>query len=299
MDDRPVVLLAEDSPTVRALVRVELEDAGYAVVEAADGRVAVDLARQSAPSVVLLDVEMPVLDGYGVIAELKVDPATRDVPVVILTGQADLVKALDAGAHDFVRKPPQQGELRARVAAAVRVKVLQDELRARADELERVSRTDHLTGLHNRRHIEEHLRRLRSGARRHGYPLAVLVIDVDHFKQVNDTLGHAGGDEVLIEVARRLGATVRREDLVGRWGGEEFIVLAPHTDLPAAAALGERLRMAVGGTPVLGGGRALTVTISVGAAAGDGDDDLVVQADRHLYAAKAAGRDRVEADATV
>lgn len=294
-----MVLLAEDSPTVRALVRVELEDAGYAVVEAADGRVAVDLARQSAPSVVLLDVEMPVLDGYGVIAELKVDPATRDVPVVILTGQADLVKALDAGAHDFVRKPPQQGELRARVAAAVRVKVLQDELRARADELERVSRTDHLTGLHNRRHIEEHLRGLRSGARRHGYPLAVLVIDVDHFKQVNDTLGHAGGDEVLIEVARRLEATVRSEDLVGRWGGEEFIVLAPYTDVSAAAALGERLRAAVGGTPVIGDGRELTVTISIGATAGDGDDDLVVQADRHLYAAKAAGRDRVETGAAV
>ena len=294
-----MVLLAEDSPTVRALVRFELEDAGYAVVEAADGRAAVDLARESAPSVVLLDVEMPLLDGYGVINELKADPATRDVPVVFLTGMSDLVKALDAGAHDFVRKPPQPGELRARTAAAVRVKLLQDELRARADELDRVSRTDHLTGLHNRRHIEEHLRGLRSASRRHGYPLAVLVVDVDHFKQVNDTVGHAAGDDVLVEVARRLEATVRSEDLVGRWGGEEFIVLAPHTDVTAAAALGERLRAAVGGTPVVGGGRELTVTISVGAAAGDGDDDLVVQADRHLYAAKAAGRDRVEARAAV
>lgn len=292
-----MVLLAEDSPTVRALVRFELEDAGYAVVEAADGRAAVDLALECGPSVVLLDVEMPVLDGYGVIAELKVDPATRDVPVVFLTGQADLVKALDAGAHDFVRKPPQPGELRARVAAAVRVKVLQDELRARADELDQVSRTDHLTGLHNRRHIEEHLRGLRSAARRHGHPLSVLVVDVDHFKDVNDSVGHAGGDEVLVEVARRLGVAVRTEDLVGRWGGEEFIVLAPHTDLPAAAALGERLRAAVGGTPLLGGGRELTVTISVGAAAGGGDDDLVARADRLLYAAKAAGRDRVEAGA--
>lgn len=291
------MLLAEDSPTVRALVRAELEDAGYTVVEAADGRVALDLARSSSPSVVLLDVEMPLLDGYGVIAALKADPVTRDVPVVFLTGQSDLVKALDAGAHDFVRKPPQHGELRARVAGAVRVKVLQDELRARVEELDRVSRTDHLTGLHNRRHIEEHLRGLRSASRRHGHPLAVLVVDIDNFKDVNDTVGHAAGDEVLVEVARRLLSELRGEDLLGRWGGEEFIVLAPHTDVTAAAMLGERLRSAVGGAPVKSGRHDLDVTISVGAAAGADDADLVAQADRLLYAAKAAGRDRVEAGA--
>jgi two-component system, cell cycle response regulator len=293
--DRRVVLVAEDSATVRAIVRVELEEAGYAVVEAADGEQAVAVARESSPDVVLLDVEMPVLDGYGAIAALKGDPATRDVPVVFLTGDADVVRALDAGAHDYLRKPPQPGELRARVAAAVRVKALQDELRARADELDRVSRTDHLTGLHNRRHVEERLRGFRSGSRRHGFPVAVLVLDVDRFKQVNDTHGHAVGDEVLQEVARRLQACVREEDVVGRWGGEEFVVLALHADLDAATRLAERLRVAVAGAPVEVTGARLQVTVSVGAAAGTGGDDLVGLADRNLYAAKAAGRDRVVA----
>lgn len=292
------VLLADDSATVRALARMELETAGHDVLEAADGAQALELAVEHRPDVVLLDVEMPEMDGYDAVQALKADPRTADIPVVFLTGRVaagDLVRALALGGHDYLRKPPEPAELLARVSAALRVKALQDELRTRAAELERVSRTDHLTGLHNRRHTEEHLRRLEAASRRHGHALSVLLLDVDHFKRVNDTHGHGAGDRVLQEVGHRLQASLRTEDLVGRWGGEEFLVLAPFTDAAAAHVLGERLRSAVSATPVEAEGRPVLVTVSVGGATAElpGEHDLLGLADRELYAAKAAGRDRV------
>ena len=294
----PRILLADDSSTVRALARLELEEAGYDVVEAADGAAALEAVRTEQPDVVLLDIEMPGMDGYDVVKELKADAATADIPVVFLTGRVgaeDVVRALRLGGHDYLRKPPEPAELLARVSAALRVKALQDELRRRADELDRMSRTDHLTGLHNRRHSEEHLHALGAGARRHGYPLAVLVLDVDHFKRINDTHGHGVGDQVLVEVADRLRESKRTEDFLGRWGGEEFLLVLPWTGVDAAQVLAERLRAAVSRAPVVTAAGDVPVTISVGGAAaeGPGDHDLLLLADQQLYAAKDAGRDRV------
>jgi two-component system cell cycle response regulator len=294
----PRVLVADDSATVRALVRMELESAGYDVVEAADGQLALERALACPPDVVLLDIEMPVMDGYETVQALKSDPTTAAVPVVFLTGRVgadDVVRALKLGGHDYLRKPPEAAELLARVSAALRVKSLQDELRTRADELDLMSRTDHLTGLNNRRHVEEALRMLGASARRHGFPLAVLLIDIDHFKRVNDTLGHNIGDQVLQEVAARLRGSLRTEDTLGRWGGEEFLVLLPHTDLDAAAVLAERLRSEMSSRTLTAGGGALTISISVGGAAAEepGDHDLLQLADQALYVAKDAGRDRV------
>ena len=289
------MLVADDSATVRAVVAFELADAGYDVVEAADGQQAVEAVRECQPDVILLDVEMPVLDGYGALEALKADPDTRDVPVVFLTGRSgtgDVIEALEQGAHDYLRKPPEGGELLARVGAALRVKQLQDELRRRADELDRVSRTDYLTGLHNRRHVEEHLAMVLAGARRHDFDVAVLVVDVDHFKRVNDTYGHPVGDAVLREVAQRLRETLRTEDVVGRWGGEEFLVIAPHTGASAAGALAERLRHAIGDRPMAVPGAVLSVTTSIGGSAmeGPGEHLLLQEADANLYAAKEGGR---------
>ena len=294
----PRVLLADDSPTVRALARVELEEAGYEVLEASDGSEAMKAAREQHPDVVLLDIEMPVMDGYETVQALKADPRTAGIPVVFLTGRVgsgDVVRALKLGGHDYLRKPPEPAELLARVNAALRVKVLQDELRRRVDELDRVSRIDHLTGLHNRRHIEEHLQMLMSGAKRHGYPVAVLVVDVDHFKKVNDTLGHHGGDEVLVTVCHRLRVTLRTEDVLGRWGGEEFLVLLPHTGHAAATALAERLRREVSASAVTVGQGSIHVSISIGGAVAEtpSGQDLLRLADQELYAAKRAGRNQV------
>ncbi len=296
------VLIADDSAVVRAVVREELESAGYDVVEAADGRQALDAVAGGRFSVLLLDVEMPVLDGFATITALKADPATSDLPVVFLTGRADtadVVEALRLGAHDYLRKPPERAELLARVSAAVEVTGLRQELRRRGEELDRQTRTDHLTGLFNRRHLEEHLTSMLSSARRHSHPLAVLLIDVDHFKRVNDTSGHQAGDTVLIELARRMTHVVRSEDVLGRWGGEEFLLLCPLTDLDGATVLAERLRAAVGSEPVAMTDVApLPVTVSIGGAvlpgegAADAREVLLRAADEQLYLAKDAGRDR-------
>ena len=297
----PTVVVADDSPTVRALVRVRLESAGYRVVEAADGRQALDAVAAGGVDVLLLDVEMPVLDGHATITALKADPATAGVPVVFLTargGGDDVVEALRLGATDYLRKPPDDAELLARVGAALEVARLHAELAQRTAELDRVSRTDHLTGLHNRRHLDEALASVTASARRHAFPYSVLLLDVDHFKRVNDRGGHEAGDVVLQVVAQRLQRGVRAEDLVGRWGGEEFIVLAPHTDVAGARVLAERLRASVAAAPVDTPAGEFAVTVSVGgattAAPGPTADPLLRAADACLYVAKTSGRDRCE-----
>jgi two-component system cell cycle response regulator len=294
-----VVLLVEDSAAIRALVRRMLVAGGHVVVEAAGGAAALTVCREQQPDVVLLDVEMPEMSGWDVLAAMKADPDLRDVPVVFLTGRSDttdMVDGLRLGAHDYLRKPCEPTELLARVQAAARVKRLQDELRQRNEDLDRISRTDALTGLRNRRHVEEYLAKLTSLARRNLEPIAVLVIDIDHFKSVNDEHGHEAGDAVLREVAGRMQDSVRLEDMVGRWGGEEFLVVLPNTTDQGAAELAERLRQVVADTPCrLADGDAVQVTISVGCAASLIDDAgiLVRSADAAMYQAKQTGRNRV------
>jgi diguanylate cyclase (GGDEF)-like protein len=295
--------VADGSVVVRAVLREHLEEQGYAVVEAPDGEAALASCREAGPDALLLDVEMPGLSGHDVLARLQDDDDLREIPVVFLTGHSstdDLVKAIEGGAHDYLRKPFEPAELLARVRAAVRVKTLEDELRRRNAELDLISRTDALTGLYNRRHLEEYLVQLLSAARRHGHPMALLMLDIDHFKAVNDTAGHAAGDAVLREVAARVRSTVRREDIPGRWGGEEFLLLLPYLGAEGVRALGERLRRCVGDRPVeLSSGQVIPVTVSLGGAVAleaEGPEGLVRRADAALYDAKRAGRNRVEVD---
>jgi two-component system, cell cycle response regulator len=293
-----LVLVADDSRVVRVMLRRQLEARGLRVEEAEDGHQAVRGCRMLRPDVVLLDVEMPGLDGYTVLRILREDAELSEIPVVFLTAHAeteDVVRGLQLGAHDYLRKPFEPSELIARVSAALRVKSLQDELRRRNAELETVTRTDALTGICNRRHLEERLHGMLAAARRHHQPAAVLMIDVDHFKRVNDTLGHAGGDAVLRQVADRLHRRVRLEDVVGRWGGEEFVVLSDATDAAAAEVLAGRLLAAVGGSPfAIEGGDDVGVTVSIGCAAGTDDAEaLLRRADAALYEAKSNGRNRV------
>jgi two-component system, cell cycle response regulator len=296
------VLIAEDSTVVRALLRSQLAEHGYEVIETEDGGAALARAQELRPEVILLDVDMPVMSGFEVVDRLKQDPDLADIPVVFITGRTDpedAVKGLDLGAHDYLRKPFEPTELAARVQAAMRIKHLQDDLRELNAELAHRASTDQLTGLPNRRFLDEQLTRACAGAKRHERPLALLMIDVDHFKRVNDEFGHQVGDEVLACIAGRLGARLRADDVLGRWGGEEFMVVANATVPEGARRLAEDLRAGVAAEPLDVRGTPLALTISIGWSAYDGGtpEDLVRRADRALYAAKEAGRDTVVGDA--
>ncbi|MDQ1536207.1 MAG: two-component system, cell cycle response regulator [Actinomycetota bacterium] len=297
-DSAALVLVAEDSLVVRTILHRQLEEYGHRVIEAADGEEALAMCRKHHPDVILLDVEMPKLDGHGVLTVLRESPDLADIPVVFLTARAttdDVVEGLRLGAHDYLRKPFEPAELLARVSAAVRVKILQDQLRQRNIELSVMSRTDALTGLPNRREMHDRMVAAASAAHRHDQPSALLMVDIDHFKNVNDTRGHEGGDVVLRAVADRLNAACRAEDLAGRWGGEEFLVVAPTTDLDGASQLGERIRSHIGDTAVpMTVGPDIRVTVSVGVASGIRNAEvLLAEADAALYAAKRDGRNRV------
>lgn len=283
---------------VRAVVRGSLEDEGYRVIEAVDGLAALECCRQDPPDVLLLDIEMPQLDGYQVLSELKGDAALKDIPVVFLTsrsGVADVVTGLRAGAHDYLKKPFENIELIARVGSAVHVKKLQDQLRQRNADLDLMSRTDALTGLHNRRHLDEELVRHQANANRHHDPLCLVLLDIDHFKHVNDSHGHSVGDLVLRAFADRLRHELRAGDVAGRWGGEEFLVILPRTDASGGFEVAERLRAATAGEPIAAGEVDIDVSVSGGCVSGIGHsaDALLQAADSCLYRAKASGRNKI------
>jgi two-component system, cell cycle response regulator len=291
------ILFAEDSAVIRAMVRRALEGADYVVLEAANGQVAFDLCQQDRPDVALLDVEMPVLNGPQLLKRLKADHRFSDIPVIFLTGRtstAEMVEGLRIGAHDYLRKPFEPAELIARVSAAVRVARLQQQLSAQNHELALLSRTDQLTGLSNRRHGEERLRTEIDAARRYQRPLTVLMIDIDHFKLVNDRYGHAGGDTVLRELGHRLRDPLRGADVAARWGGEEFVVLLPNTSVEGGIALAERLLDTMRENPIVVDDHATSaITVSIGAASSDDTplDEIMRRADEALYRAKRDGRD--------
>jgi diguanylate cyclase (GGDEF)-like protein len=294
------VMIADDSLLIRAVVQACLEAEGYGVMHAVDGRSALDQCGLTPPDVILLDIEMPGLDGYQVLSRLKANPELSHIPVVFLTGRtgmSDLVAGLKAGAHDYLKKPFEPEELLARVGSAIHVKQLQDQLRDRNAALEKVSRTDALTGLYNRRHLDEELTRRHAEARRHGESMSLLLLDIDHFKRVNDTHGHPAGDMVLREFARRLSNELRLGDIAGRWGGEEFLAILPHTDEAGGLQVAQRIRAAIAESPFVAGAARITVTVSGGCYSGLGEspEQLLQSVDRGLYQAKASGRNQIAA----
>src|SRR5215207_9827946 len=289
-----LLLVVDDSDTMRGLLELQLTQRGYEVVTAADGERALELVAERRPDAILLDHELPGLSGLEVLERLRADDGLAAMPVIMLTSEHEqslLLTSLRAGAHDHLRKPFDPAELEARVAAALRVKKLNDALVDANRRLAAQALTDHLTGLANRRHGAHELDRAVALAVRHGRLLALARVDVDHFKAINDTHGHQAGDAVLAEVARRLAAAVRGGDELARWGGDEFVAIQPGTDRHGALRAAARLRAAVAVAPVAFAGGELPVTVSVGWAhwVGDTPDDLLARADRALYRAKDAG----------
>ena len=300
---RPRILVVDDDPEVRHLLVETLTRCDYQVQESVSGQDALAmLSERDDFDLVLLDQNLPGKSGYDVLRELKAAARTPDLPVIFLSAQADArnkVRGLELGAVDFVSKPFDLDELVARVAGALRAKATLDRLRSRSHEFERLSVTDPLTGLFNRRYLESRLEQEVSRAQRDASWLSCLMLDVDHFKQVNDRYGHPAGDAVLRELARTLQAGVRNFDTVARYGGEEFAVILPGADLKGACVAAEGLRQAVGALRIRVDGlpRPIAVTISVGVAsfhgAALGAPGLVERADAALLEAKRAGRNRV------
>ena len=302
-----VVLAHADRAVRRRFVRV-LSHVGHDVREAETAVAAVESCRESPPDVVLADVAL-CRDAVGeeMLHALKGDAQAYRSAVVLLE-RADLdldtaVVALRRGVQDFLVEPVGDAELVARVEAAGRTKVLQEELVVQSERLEAMLFEDPLTGLSNRRFILTQLAGAVSGARRHDRPLTIAIVDIDHFKSVNDRFGHAAGDRVLAAVAGSLREHLRAEDQLGRLGGEEFLAVLPDVDAPAGAAAAEKLRDEVARVGVEHDGRELNVTVSIGWAAWDGaeaPEELLRRADEALYDAKRGGRDRVRgAPATV
>jgi diguanylate cyclase (GGDEF)-like protein len=290
--------MIEDHEGVRALVRQQLESGGYEVLGAATGEEGLAVARRDRPDVLLLDLHLPgPMQGEDVLDAFRDDAQLAGTPVIVLTGSdaADtLAESLARGAHDFLGKGYEPVELQARVAAAVRLKHLHDGLRDANDRLSREALEDALTGLGNRRHGEIELERMKAHAMRHGEGFAVVQIDVDDFKETNDTHGHPVGDTLLQAIAARLQLALRREDVLVRWGGDEFVALLPHARAHDAHLVAERLRLAARRA-----GAALdvqvTTTVSIGWSCVDrGDPEgLLAAADAALYEAKRSGRDTV------
>lgn len=293
------VLIAHRDAHMRASIRALLADAGAEVLESAARRDAAELVRAQRPQVVLLDHALDdASTAAPLVRDVAGDPELLGVAVILMRPDADVdavSAALADGAVDVWAARDAAPELIARVRVAYRSRQLLDLALRRYNDLEDLAYRDELTELPNRRGASRQIDVLISRARRHGHQLALLLVDADRFKAVNDEHGHAVGDIVLRELSARLRERVRREDVVGRWGGEEFVVALPETTPDGAAAVAESLRAGVARTPIEADGTSLPVTISIGVAAWTGQDldDLVSRADRALYAAKAAGRDRV------
>jgi two-component system cell cycle response regulator len=297
------VLVIDDSPTIRATTRdLLLAEGDLAVIEAVDGLSGFRVLVEKKPDLVLCDLEMPLADGRKLLALRRTRADLESVPVIMLTADNDVERKadlLDLGAADYVTKPFHARELLARVRVHLRLTQLSTALREANARLTEIAVTDALTGLPNRRRLDETLVVEIARARRYGSPLSLAIADVDRFKSVNDTWGHDAGDGVLCALARTFGAGVRRTDLAARLGGEEFVVLMPHTPLETAKDVAERLRLAFRGLTHLLGGEERACTVSIGVAAFDakaGVDDgvkLLKAADGALYRAKSEGRDRV------
>ena len=294
------VLIVDDNERQARRLAEELGSEHRCIIERDPQKA--QLTAQGPVDVVLVNATAREFDGLRFCAQTRTHEASRNVPIVAIVDFEDrqrLVKALELGVNDILARPIEPQELSARIRTQVRRKRYTDYLRDNLDYSMELAVTDQLTGLHNRRYMTGQLESLSRRAAHGGEPLACLLIDIDHFKKINDSYGHSAGDEVLREFALRLASNVRAVDLPCRYGGEEFVVVMPGTRLEDAERIAERIRLHVAGAPfrVQNGAELLTVTISVGVSAmtsaQDTPDALLKRADDAVYEAKAQGRNRV------
>ena len=302
-DFKKQIVIAEDDPVSRRLLEVLLTRSGYQVSVAADGTEALELLEQvDAPRLAVLDWMMPGLEGLQVCRKIRERKDRPYTYILLLSARAqkeDLLLGLESGADDYLTKPFDALELRARLHVGQRILQLQDGLMVAGAELLFRATHDSLTGIANRDVILDSLNREHSRQVREGGSFGIVLLDVDHFKSVNDTYGHLCGDAVLQEVVRRVASTVRAYDTVGRYGGEEFLIVAPSSGAEGILRLSERVRLAIETEPIKTDVGSVSVTVSLGLAvsseAAHLDPKILLStADEALYRAKAEGRNRSE-----
>ena len=296
------VLVVDDSPVYRKLIEHALEDGGYTPLFAQNGREALELYGQHAPAIVITDWMMPDFSGPELCERIRTHAQRAYTYIIVLTSISEkdnVVKGLAAGADDYLTKPFDPGELLARIGVGRRTIGLHREIAAKNKLLEEMAHTDPLTGLPNRRAIEDWAARQLRGAARHGFAMWVAHADLDNFKSINDSYGHDAGDRVLQKFGEVLRESTRASDISGRMGGDEFLLVMTHLDEKSTRLTVERLRKQFAALQFSFGGDVVSVTASFGIAGFQGKEPpefakLVRQADKALYAGKRAGRNQIK-----
>jgi len=297
------ILVVEDRRVAAQQVAQTLSGANEVVVESSDQEALIK-ARSDEFDLIIASLDLQESDGLRLCSQLRTVESTRSTPILAISDEGEmkrLFRALDLGVNDYVTRPLDHNELTARVQTLLKRKLYQDKLRENLQLSLEMAITDQLTSLYNRRYMENHLGSLVRRAKSQEKPLSILMMDIDHFKAVNDTYGHAVGDEVLIEFSSRLQRNVRGLDLACRYGGEEFVVVMPETDGAFAYMVAERLRQDVSEVTFETESGPLDITLSIGIASlessEESGEDILKRADVALYKAKGEGRNRVETDA--
>jgi len=288
VSEKPLVLIIDDTATNIAILSACLEN-NYQLKTASNGEQGIEIAKQSPkPDLILLDIEMPGTSGYEVCQQLKTDPKTADISIIFVTAKLGVKgeeKGFSLGAVDYITKPIHPPIVAARVKTHVTLK-------RQKDKLEKMALYDQLTGLHNRHFLLNSARLKISAAIRHKFPVSVMMIDIDHFKSINDNYGHPAGDSVIKAVAKTLNKECRTDDIASRFGGEEFVLILCHCDISSAFVKAEKMRTLIEGLKPLG----IKTTVSVGLSEIEREEDsftdLLDRADKALYQAKEQGRNQ-------
>jgi two-component system cell cycle response regulator len=301
------VLVVEDSASERAILKARLESLGHTIHQAENGEQALSILGEQVNGVdlILLDVDMPVLNGYDTARQIRIRENSEGLewqPIIFLSGMnepEDIAEGINAGGDDFLIKPINKTILEAKITAMLRIADMRNRLLETQKQLEIQAHIDELTQIANRRYFFQLLDREIARSKRHGSPLCLAYFDIDHFKKVNDSRGHEGGDVVLKNISAMLRDSLRSEDAIGRLGGEEFCICLPELGLEEGVTTCERFRKQIEACIHESNGERFNVTASFGLTQfnpqQDNRDTLIARADELLYASKTGGRNRVTA----
>ena len=301
LENKANILIVDDTE-INIDILIDLLSDTYEVLVALDGESVFEIVEENRLDLILLDIMMPYMDGYEVCRRLKLNRNTKDIPIIFITAKTDeasIERAYDVGGFDYVTKPFKPKELRAKVKLQLQLQKLIKELEASQKELKFLASTDPMTELYNRRYFSTISKHILDLAKRDATPTSIIMLDIDNFKNVNDTYGHKVGDDVIISLAKLLQKFTRKSDIACRFGGEEFVILLPETAINGASVIAEKIREATEHSTVNSmENNTLTFTISLGIAQIDPEEESDIEASIHradtaLYAAKRGGKNRV------